>query len=64
MKGFYLEPYLRFANFDLGAPVKYTYHKRSCCRAIIFQRSKLRFTGKVKSTSPGLMIGWQIPVGY
>jgi len=50
MKGFYLEPYLRFANFDLTAPVKYTASGVT---------KEANFIGKVKSTSPGLMIGWQ-----
>ena len=51
MKGFYLAPYLRFANFDLSAPVKYTSGTSS---------TYATFAGKVKSTSPGLLIGWQI----
>lgn len=50
MKGFYLAPYLRFANFDLSAPVKYT--SGSVTKEALF-------VGNVKSTSPGLMIGWQ-----
>jgi hypothetical protein len=55
MKGFYLEPYLRFANFDLSAPVKYTITSGPAAG----QSKEALFTGKVKSTSPGLMIGWQ-----
>jgi len=50
MKGFYLAPYLRFADFDLSAPVKYTSGTAS---------KEANFVGNVKSTSPGLMIGWQ-----
>lgn len=50
MKGFYLAPYLRFANFDLSAPVKYTSGTVT---------KEALFVGNVKSTSPGLMIGWQ-----
>ncbi len=50
LKGFYFEPYLRFANFDLSAPVKYTSGTVT---------KEALFVGNVKSTSPGLMIGWQ-----
>lgn len=55
MKGFYLEPYLRFANFDLSAPVKYTITSGPAAGT----SKEALFTGKIKSTSPGLMIGWQ-----
>lgn len=55
MKGFYLEPYLRFANFDLSAPVKYTITSGPAAG----QSKEALFAGNVKSTSPGLMIGWQ-----
>ncbi|MES2373676.1 MAG: hypothetical protein V4557_13935 [Bacteroidota bacterium] len=55
MKGFYLEPYLRFANFDLSAPVKYTVTSGPAAG----QTKEALFSGNVKSTSPGLMIGWQ-----
>lgn len=55
MKGFYLEPYLRFANFDLSAPVKYTITSGPATG----QSKEALFAGNVKSTSPGLMIGWQ-----
>ena len=50
MKGFYLAPYLRFANFDLSAPVKYTSGTIT---------KEANFVGNIKSTSPGLMLGWQ-----
>ncbi len=53
MKGFYLEPYLRFANFDLTAPVKYTASGVT---------KEADFIGNVKSTSPGLMLGWQFQI--
>jgi len=53
MKGFYLAPYLRFANFDLSAPVKYTSGTVT---------KEANFVGNVTSTSPGLMIGWQIQI--
>lgn len=55
MKGFYLEPYLRFANFDLSAPIKYTITSGPAAG----QSKEALFAGKVTSTSPGLMIGWQ-----
>lgn len=60
MKGFYLAPYLRFATFDLSAPVKYTYTSTSGPTAGQTFSKEANFTGKVKSVSPGLMIGWQI----
>ncbi len=55
MKGFYLAPYLRFANFDLSAPVKYTVTTGPAAGA----SKQALFSGNVKSTSPGLLIGWQ-----
>jgi hypothetical protein len=59
MKGFYFEPYLRFANFDLSAPVKYTYTSTTAPTAGQTFSKEALFSGKVTSTSPGLMIGWQ-----
>ncbi len=59
MKGFYLEPYLRFANFDLTSPVKYTYTSTSGPTSGQTFSKEANFVGNVKSTSPGLMIGWQ-----
>lgn len=53
MKGFYLEPYLRFANFDLTAPVVYS---------STVGNKNADFIGNVKSTSPGLMLGWQFQI--
>lgn len=50
MKGFYLAPYMRFATFDLGAPIKYTSNLGS---------KEAVFSGKITSTSGGLMIGYQ-----
>lgn len=55
MKGFYLAPYLRFANFDLSAPVKYTVTTGPAAGT----SKQANFVGNIKSTSPGLMIGWQ-----
>jgi hypothetical protein len=51
MKGFYVSPYYRFASFDLYMPVSYTNGVGS--------KNKAVFEGTVKSSSPGLMIGWQ-----
>ncbi|MES2330314.1 MAG: hypothetical protein V4539_11970 [Bacteroidota bacterium] len=55
LKGFYFEPYLRFATFDLSAPVKYTITTGPAAG----QSKEALFTGTVKSTSPGIMLGWQ-----
>ncbi len=55
MKGFYLAPYLRFASFDISAPVKYTITTGPATG----QSKEALFSGKITSTSPGLMIGWQ-----
>lgn len=60
MRGFYIAPYLRFANFDLSTPVKYTYTSTSGPTTGQTFNKEANFLGKVKSTSPGLMIGWQI----
>lgn len=60
MRGFYLAPYLRFATFDLSTPVKYTYTSTSGPTAGQSFSKEANFVGKVKSTSPGLMVGWQI----
>lgn len=55
MKGFYLAPYLRFANFDISAPVKYTVTSGPGAGT----SKEADFVGNIKSTSPGLMLGWQ-----
>ena len=59
MKGFYLEPYLRFANFDVTAPITYTYTSTSGPTSGQSFTKDALFSGKITSTSPGLMIGWQ-----
>lgn len=56
MKGFYLAPYLRFATFDIGAPIKYT-----ASTSPLLEKEAL-FSGKIKSTSAGLMIGYQFQI--
>lgn len=53
MKGFYLAPYLRMASFDLTAPIKYSSGVSS---------KEASFVGKIKSTSGGLMLGWQFQI--
>lgn len=55
MKGFYLAPYLRFASFDITAPVKYTVTTGPGSGT----SKEANFIGKITSSSPGLMIGWQ-----
>jgi hypothetical protein len=54
LKGFYVAPYMRFASFDITAPVKYTYNSGS---GNVTTEAPL--SGKIKSTSGGLMIGTQ-----
>lgn len=56
MKGFYLAPYVRFATFDLGAPIKYT-----ASTFPLIEKEAL-FNGKITSTSAGLMIGYQFQI--
>jgi hypothetical protein len=59
MKGFYLEPYLRFASFDVTAPIKYTYTSTTAPTAGQTFSKEAFFSGKITSTSPGLLLGWQ-----
>lgn len=54
LKGFYIAPYMRFANFDLTAPVSY-----STTSGTSTFTKEADFTGKIKSTSGGLMFGTQ-----
>ena len=49
--GFYIAPYARFTNMDLNVPLKY--------QATQTQTLTADFSGKVKATSGGLMIGTQ-----
>lgn len=53
MKGFYIAPYVRFANFDLRVPIMYDNP------AIAGAKKEVTFDGSIKSTSAGLMIGMQ-----
>jgi hypothetical protein len=54
LTGFYLAPYVRFATFDATAPITYT----STTGGPSVTKTG-DFTGKVTSTSGGLMLGWQ-----
>ncbi len=53
MQGFYIAPYARFATFDLTVPVKYN------SSSLPGAKKDADFTGKIKSTSGGLMFGVQ-----
>lgn len=54
LKGFYIAPFGRFANFDLSAPITYT-------TVVSGQNIKTTadFTGSIKSSSGGLLLGIQ-----
>lgn len=54
LRGFYVAPYLRFASFDITAPIKYTYNNGS---GNVTEEAPI--AGKIKSTSGGIMFGTQ-----
>jgi hypothetical protein len=54
LRGFYVAPYLRFASFDITAPIKYTYNNGS---GNVTDEAPV--AGKIKSTSGGIMFGTQ-----
>jgi hypothetical protein len=54
MRGFYVAGYARFASFDFGLPLNYSYTDISGNH-----NSTALFNGKVTSTSGGIMIGVQ-----
>lgn len=54
LKGFYVAPYLRFASFDITAPIKYTYNNGS---GNVTDEAPV--AGKIRSTSGGIMFGTQ-----
>lgn len=54
LRGFYVAPYLRFASFDITAPIKYTYNSGS---GNVTDEAPV--AGKIKSTSGGIMFGTQ-----
>ncbi len=58
MRGFYFAPYVRFATFDITLPVKYTVNEGTPTAIT----KEALMTGKIKSTSPGLMIGYQFHI--
>ena len=58
MSGFYIAPYARFANFDLGVPVSYSYQVGS----LIAPKTETKIAdlnGVIKSNSYGAYIGLQ-----
>lgn len=54
LRGFYVAPYMRFASFDITAPIKYTYNAGS---GNVTDEAPV--SGKITSTSGGLMFGTQ-----
>jgi len=54
LRGFYVAPYLRFASFDITAPIKYTYNSGS---GNVTDEAPV--AGKITSTSGGVMFGTQ-----
>lgn len=54
LRGFYVAPYLRFATFDITAPIKYTYNNGSGNTT-----TEAPLSGKITSTSGGIMFGTQ-----
>jgi len=62
MSGFYIAPYARFANFDLYAPVEYTYTPDPTVGAVIGNATITKtagLNGTIKSNSYGAYIGLQ-----
>jgi hypothetical protein len=58
MSGFYIAPYARFANFDLGVPVSYSYQEAT----LIAPKTVTKIAdlnGVIKSNSYGAYIGLQ-----
>ncbi len=54
LKGFYVAPYMRFASFDLTAPLKYSYTAGGTTTT-----TEAPLSGKITSTSGGIMFGTQ-----
>lgn len=54
LRGFYVAPYMRFASFDITAPIRYTYNNGS---GNVTDEAPV--AGKIKSTSGGIMFGTQ-----
>ena len=59
MSGFYIAPYARFANFDLGVPVAYTYTPEGSFIAPTPITKTADLNGVIKSSSYGAYIGLQ-----
>jgi hypothetical protein len=59
MSGFYIAPYLRFADFDLGVPIAYTYTPEGSFIAPTPIIKTADLNGVIKSTSYGAYIGLQ-----
>jgi hypothetical protein len=62
MSGFYIAPYARFASFDLGVPVEYTYTPDNTVGSIINPTPITKtadLNGIIKSNSYGAYIGIQ-----
>ena len=59
MSGFYIAPYLRFADFDLGVPIAYTYTPEGSFIAPTPITKTADLNGVIKSTSYGAYIGLQ-----
>ena len=54
LKGFYIAPYLRYANYDMEAPVNYT--------STLIQKTAF-FKGNISSFSAGVLLGSQFNLG-
>jgi hypothetical protein len=59
MSGFYIAPYLRFADFDLGVPIAYTYTPEGSFIAPTPITKTADLNGVIKSSSYGAYIGLQ-----
>lgn len=57
MKGFYIAPYVRYANFDLTVPMSYDYYAAGSS-----DKAYALFTGNFKSFSSGLLLGTQFQI--
>ena len=59
MSGFYIAPYVRFADFDLGVPIAYTYTPEGSFIAPTPITKTADLNGVIKSSSYGAYIGLQ-----
>lgn len=58
MSGFYIAPYARFGNVDLGVPVNYTYNIQSGNQPIPV-KTNAQLYGSIRSKSVGAYVGMQ-----